>query len=80
MSTGAYDTVQILYSLVETVCCEKLLPLARKLNIGVIGLGNIGFRHLQALMKLNKKANIFLKIYLSKNGAPSDSTQNLEYT
>ena len=29
-------------------------------NIFLIGLGNIGFRHLEALMKLKRKTNIFL--------------------
>jgi len=38
MRTGIYDIVQISYSTAETVCCEKMLPLARTMNIGVIGL------------------------------------------
>ena len=38
MRTGAYDTVQIMYSLAERTCTEKLLPLAAEMNIGVIVL------------------------------------------
>jgi aryl-alcohol dehydrogenase-like predicted oxidoreductase len=38
MRTGAYDTVQIFYSLAERTCTEELLPLAEKMNIGVIVL------------------------------------------
>ncbi len=38
MRTGTYDTIQIIYSLAERSCCEKLLPLAREMNIGVIAL------------------------------------------
>jgi aryl-alcohol dehydrogenase-like predicted oxidoreductase len=36
MRTGAYDTVQIMYSLAERTCTEELLPLATEMNIGVI--------------------------------------------
>ncbi len=38
MRTGAYDTVQIFYSLAERTCTEALLPLAEEMNIGVIVL------------------------------------------
>lgn len=38
MRTGAYDTVQIMYSLAERSCTEELLPLAQEMNIGVIVL------------------------------------------
>jgi aryl-alcohol dehydrogenase-like predicted oxidoreductase len=38
MRTGAYDTVQIYYSLAERSCTEELLPLAAEMNIGVIVL------------------------------------------
>lgn len=38
MRTGAYDSIQILYSLAERSCLEEMLPLAQKMNIGVIAL------------------------------------------
>ena len=38
MRTGAYDTVQIMYSLAERSCTEALLPLAAEMNVGVIVL------------------------------------------
>lgn len=38
MRTGLYDSIQIMYSLAERTCCEKMLPLAREMGVGVIAL------------------------------------------
>ena len=44
----------------NNLCSITMKVGSKGYNIFLIGLGNIGFRHLQALMKLKKKANIFL--------------------
>lgn len=41
MRTGHYDSVQILYSLADRRCCEEVLPLAQKMNIGVLAVRTI---------------------------------------
>ncbi|MEK6709401.1 MAG: aldo/keto reductase [Nitrospinota bacterium] len=41
MRTGAYDTIQILYSLAEHSCLDVMFPLAQKMGIGVIALRTI---------------------------------------
>jgi len=38
MRTGLYDTIQIPYYVGETACRKAILPLARELNLGVIGM------------------------------------------
>ncbi len=41
MRTEDYDSIQVLYSLADQRCCEKLLPLAQEMNIGVLAVRTI---------------------------------------
>ncbi|OGL60239.1 MAG: hypothetical protein A3J27_08990 [Candidatus Tectomicrobia bacterium RIFCSPLOWO2_12_FULL_69_37] len=41
MRTGLYDSIQILFSAAARTCCAEMLPLAQKMNIGVIALRTI---------------------------------------